>query len=249
MTDSPTPDEIMAVAAIQNNHTAIDNGYCPFEVAGAELVADPSGVVWWQDERCLIVSDLHLEKGSSFARRGQLLPPYDTATTLARLQDVIDCWQPRTIIALGDSFHDRSASSRLPQACRQQLSAMCKVADWVWISGNHDPEPPVDLAGLVVDQLAIGPLYFCHEPAASDPPGAISGHLHPAAKIRRQGRSIRRRCFAVSPRRAILPAFGAYTGGLSVLDRAFDGLFEGRSFHALMVGDSQVYRVAGQNLS
>ncbi len=228
---------------------AIDNGCCPFEVAGAELVADPAGIVWWDQERCLIVSDLHLEKGSSFARRGQMLPPYDTSATLARLQRVVDFWQPQTVIALGDSFHDKSASMRLSQSNRDDLAAMCRSVDWIWITGNHDPEPPVDLAGLAVDQLAIGPLYFCHEPGASDPSGAISGHLHPAAKIRRQGRSIRRRCFAISPKRAILPAFGAYTGGLNVLDRAYKGLFEGRSFHVLMMGDDQVYRLAARKLS
>jgi DNA ligase-associated metallophosphoesterase len=197
----------------------------------------------------MIVSDLHLEKGSSFARRGQMLPPYDTGETLNRLQQSIDDWQPKTVISLGDSFHDRDASARVLLAQRQQLQAMIKTCEWVWIEGNHDPEPPVNLGGTTASALSIGPLHFCHEPRIDAMSGEISGHLHPAAKIKRQGRSIRRRCFATSTDRLIMPSFGAYTGGLNVLDKAYAGLFENGVFNALMLGDGQVYRFLSKQLS
>jgi len=245
MNDSPKLENLMAIASqLAPNET----GCCPFELAGNELIADPAGVVWWEAEKCLIVSDLHLEKGSSFARRGQMLPPYDTKATLARLQKCIDYWQPIRVISLGDSFHDKDASKRLPLAHRQHLGAMCKSTDWVWITGNHDPEPPVDLAGMVADALSIGSLHFCHEPQVGAELGEVSGHLHPVAKLRIKGRSIRRRCFVVSDNRMIMPSFGAYTGGLNVLDKAYSGLFEGRNFHALMLGEGQVYQIGGKGL-
>ncbi len=229
--------------------TLADNGTCAFELAGVELLADPAGIVFWPDEQLLIVSDLHLEKGSSFARRGQMLPPYDTGETLVRLQKSIRDWRPKTIISLGDSFHDQDASARLPLAQHQQLQAMVKTCEWVWIEGNHDPEPPVDFGGMVASALSIGPLHFCHEPHIGAAAGEVSGHLHPAAKVKRQGRSIRRRCFATNPDRLIMPAFGAYTGGLNVLDKAYDGLFTNSKFNALMLGDGQVYQFSSKQLS
>ncbi len=248
MTDSLETDleDLLALAAQTN--IEFTNGCCAFDVAGVELVADPSGVIWWGDEQCLIVSDLHLEKGSSFARRGQLIPPYDTKATLARLSQAMDEWQPKRVISLGDSFHDNEASTRLSLNDRRQLQSLATGRDWIWITGNHDPEPPSNLAGEVVETLAIGPLHFCHEPQIDAASGQISGHLHPKARIRRQSRSISRRCFAASQDRLILPGFGTYTGGLNVLDRAYDGLFQGRSFLAMMIGDGQVYRIAGREL-
>ncbi len=182
MTDSAHNDleDLMALAA----HIDIEqsNGCCAFEVAGVELLADPSGVTWWADEQCLIVSDLHLEKGSSFARRGSLIPPYDTKTTLARLEKAVSFWQPKLVISLGDSFHDENASARLALDDRRNLQRLAEGREWVWITGNHDPEPPEGLSGQVVETLAIGNLHFCHVPVQANANGQISGHLHPKAK-------------------------------------------------------------------
>ena len=108
-------------------------------VADVTFVADLSGALFWQEQRLLVVSDLHLEKGSSFATRGVLLPPYDTVATLSRLAAVIARHDPRMVIALGDSFHDRNAHERLSAPDREALSAMQARRDWIWISGNHDP--------------------------------------------------------------------------------------------------------------
>src|SRR4029450_4284391 len=108
-------------------------------VADVMFVADLSGALFWQEQRLLVISDLHLEKGSSFAARGGLLPPYDTVATLSRLAAVIARHDPRMVIALGDSFHDRDAHERLSASDRDALSAMQVRRDWSWIAGNHGP--------------------------------------------------------------------------------------------------------------
>ena len=239
-TNLPLPD-LFTAASYQ--------GTCIHAVNGVELVTDCEGVVFWPLEQALLVADLHLEKGSSYARRGQLLPPYDTMTTLRRLATCIDKWQPKRVIALGDSFHDDEASRRLPQQCLDMLISMMKGREWIWISGNHDPSPPKGLGGEVLDGLALDKLTLKHEPQPGAAAGEIAGHLHPKARLLRRGRSVRRSCFAASSSRMIMPSFGAYTGGLNVFDPAFEDLFEGRNFHALMRGDGQVYRISAMDLS
>ena len=133
-------------------------------ISDVTFVADLSGALFWQEQRLLVVSDLHLEKGSSYAKRGVLLPPYDTVATLSRLAAVIARHDPRMVIALGDSFHDRDAHERLSVVDRDALSAMQARRDWIWISGNHDPALPSDLGGVVASEVAIGPIAFRHEP-------------------------------------------------------------------------------------
>ncbi len=213
-------------------------------VAGVDMIADLSGALFWEDERLLIVSDLHLEKGSSFATRGVLLPPYDTAATLARLGAAIMRHSPRVVIALGDSFHDRDAHERLSAPDRETLSMLQARRDWIWIAGNHDPALPRQIGGTVCDEVAIGPLVFRHEPTGAR--GEIAGHLHPKARVTTRGRSVERRCFASDGERAVMPAFGSYTGGLNIRDVAFAAIFETLAFTAHVLGDRRVHSIAAQ---
>ena len=217
-------------------------------VAGVALVADPAGALYEPRSGALIVADLHLEKGSSFARRGQFLPPYDTATTLGRLARLVETYRPRAVIALGDSFHDRAAASRLSEADRATIAALQSGRDWIWISGNHDPEPPAGLEGETAAEMTLGALILRHEPVAGAAAGELAGHLHPVAKVAIRGRGLRRRCFATDGARVVLPAFGAYAGGLNVRDRAFDGLFAAEALTAWMLGETGVYAIAGWGL-
>ena len=168
-------------------------GDAVFELAGVTFLADLSGALLWAAERLLVVSDLHLEKGSSFAKRGTLLPPFDTAATLSRLAAVIGRHDPRTVIALGDSFHDRDAHLRLSDADRLQLATLQTGRDWIWISGNHDPALPRDIGGTVAEINAIGAITFRHEPTHGRAPGEIAGHLHPVARVFATSGSTRRR--------------------------------------------------------
>jgi DNA ligase-associated metallophosphoesterase len=211
-------------------------------VLGVTLVADLSGALFWEEERLLVVSDLHLEKGSSFAARGVLLPPYDTVATLSRLASVIARHDPRTVIALGDSFHDRDAHGRLSVSDREAIAALQARRDWIWISGNHDPALPSDLGGVVASEVAIGPIAFRHEPTGAV--GEIAGHLHPKARVATRGRSMERRCFASDGERAVMPAFGAYAGGLSIRDAAFSKIFQTAGFTAHVLGDNRLHAIA-----
>jgi len=211
-------------------------------VMGVMIEAVAEGALWWAEERLLIVADLHLEKGSAFAKRGQLLPPYDTRETLARLARLIDRFAPATVVALGDSFHDLEGPDRMAPSDRSALSRLQHGRTWVWIAGNHDPCLPEALDGDHVGSLAIGRIILRHEPQGGPAPGEIAGHLHPAARVVGRGRSVRRRCFVGDGERLIVPAFGAYTGGFNVLDSAFAGLFA-RPPTAYVLGSDRVYPV------
>jgi len=170
-----------------------------------------------------------------------LLPPYDSAATLERLAGLIARYVPVLVIALGDSFHDGKGADRLAAADHTALAALQRGRGWLWITGNHDPAPLVGVAGDFAAELAIGPLCFRHQPAAEE--GVVAGHLHPVARVLTRARSIRRRCFVGDGRRLVMPAFGAFAGGLNVRDRAFAGLFAA-GWTAHLVGDGRLYTFA-----
>lgn len=213
-------------------------------IAGVSLVADPAGALWHEEARLLAVADLHLEKGSAFAMRGRMLPPYDTAATLARLTTLILRYQPRTVVALGDSFHDRRAGERMAVNDYDALRALMQGRDWIWIAGNHDPAIPAGLGDLQ-DELTLGPLTFRHEPKYGVAEGEIAGHLHPAARVVSPSGSLRRKCFVTDGTRCVLPAFGAYAGGLNIRDAAFAPLFGARPVIAHVLGRGRVFAVSG----
>jgi DNA ligase-associated metallophosphoesterase len=215
-------------------------------LADVTLLADCAGALYWPDEQLLIVADLHLEKGSAFARRGVLLPPYDTAATLARLARLVERYTPRLVVALGDNFHDDDGPLRMSSADRATLKLLQRGRDWVWIAGNHDPNLPDGIGGVFADVLALGPLTFRHEPSERPCDGEIAGHLHPVARVAQRGRAMSRRCFAGDGRRLVMPAFGAYAGGLNVRDRAISGLFGALSFTAHMLGERRLFAIAAE---
>jgi DNA ligase-associated metallophosphoesterase len=200
------------------------------ELMGARVALRPSGALWIEHEAALVAGDLHLEKGSAYARGGQLLPPYDTLATLDRLQADIDALSPRLLILLGDSFHDPWAPGRLHPEDTRRLTGLAAGRTLLWVEGNHDSRGGASalgaLPGDVVEQVRLGPLTLRHEPAQGTQPGEVCGHLHPCVKLVAARRGVRRRAFATDGRRLILPAFGAYAGGLNLCDPAFSGLFE-----------------------
>lgn len=213
------------------------------KVNGESLLLDACGAAFSPAYSSLMFADLHLEKGSAYARTRQFLPPYDSADTLRRMAQAMARHKPARVIALGDSFHDREAAGRLGAQERALLEDLGRAAHFTWIAGNHDPEPPAWLNGEVVQELRLGGLLLRHEPLAVPQAGEVAGHLHPCASVAKWGRSVRRRCFVSDGLRLILPSFGAYTGGLDVGDAAFAALFAG-SFHAYMLGTRRVYAMA-----
>ncbi len=208
---------------------------------GEDLRLLPSGALLWPRRQMLVVSDLHLEKGSHWARRGYFLPPYDTHATLERLLRTCDEARARRLLLLGDCFHDRDGPARMDETARVSFDAMLRFSP-IWIRGNHDKDfvPP----GFEPhDTYEVDGLSFRHEAV----PGAvheISGHFHPKARIPHRGTSVERPCFVEDGRKLILPAFGAYTGGLSVHSPAIQRLLSGaRRYHLL--GRERVFSVEG----
>lgn len=208
---------------------------------GVELIPDQTGAVFWPDRQTLIVADLHFEKGSAYATRGQLLPPYDTDATLRLLSSVIDRFSPTRLICLGDSFHDGEAADRMPGHLIEKIQSITARTDVIWITGNHDPEPPTDIGGKVYEVLVDGALSFQHEASPLPVPGELSGHFHPKATVRTRARSVSARCFIADGKRLILPSFGSFTGGLNVRDPAIDSLFPA-GFDIWLIGKETVHR-------
>jgi hypothetical protein len=218
-------------------------------LSGHAFIPIAAGALFWEAERTLIVADLHLEKGAAFAERGMLLPPYDTRTTLLRLAACIVSLSPRRVVALGDSFHRSHLADTLTASDRDGLLMLQRGRDWYWVLGNHDPELPASIGGVVCGSLSIGGITLRHEPTTDTVTPEIAGHLHPVARIARSGLGIRRKCFATDGRKLVMPAFGAYAGGLNVLDRAFTPLFVRHRLEAWMTGRTDVYPFqAGQLL-
>ncbi len=210
----------------------------PIGFAGASLLALAEGALFWPAERTLIVADLHLEKGSSFARRGVMLPPYDTRATLVRLLGVAARHAAARILCLGDSFHDGEAPARLDGEDRALLASLAQARELIWVAGNHDPAPPDGLGGRVVEgALRLGPLTFRHVAEPLFAQGEVSGHYHPKASVDVRGRRLSGRCFVRDEQRLVLPAFGAYAGGLDVFEPALRALFPGDFLVDLLARD------------
>jgi DNA ligase-associated metallophosphoesterase len=228
------------------------------QIAGETCVLRCSGALWLPAHRALVAADLHLEKGSAFAARGQMLPPYDSRATLDRLEAEIADLDPALVVLLGDSFHDAKALGRMADDDRTRLDRLATGRDWLWLEGNHDREALADdaqaetrLPGRVVGDMALGALRLTHEPEPRTPEddrhGEVAGHLHPAARVVAYGRGVRRPCFVTDGSRLILPAFGAFTGGLNVRDPVIADLFATEPLTAVL-GRDKVHAIAWDRL-
>jgi hypothetical protein len=215
--------------------------------AGHSFEPLPSGGLYWRARKALLVADLHFEKLSSYARRGQLLPPYDTAMTLRRLAADLARTGAEEVIALGDSFHRDEGPTTLLEADRARLLELTRQARWTWLSGNHDPSPHA-LGGTCQPRLERDGLTLAHEPC-SGLPGLVAGHLHPAARVLVDGRSVRRPCFVHDRQLLILPAYGSATGSLNILGPQFAGLWNHAALEVTMIGRGRVYPVSIRRLA
>ncbi len=216
----------------------------PIQVAGERLLLDPAGIVYWPARRLLAVADLHLEKGSHFAAAGRFLPPYDTRETLACLRLVLARYRPARLVLLGDSFHSLDGLRRMAPADAAALHHLLEGIDTVWVLGNHDPVPQSGLPGRCLGEWREGPLTFRHEARRGQvTPAEISGHFHPKATMPTRAGGVTRPCFVADPCRVVLPAFGAYTGGLDARDPAVAGLFP-RGARLFLLGRDQLFGMA-----
>lgn len=229
------------------NGTAAPFGGSVIEICGERPTGLPSGALWWAAERTLVVADLHFEKASSFARRGSLLPPYDTGATLGRLEADVAALDPARVISLGDAFHDPFAAERLEEDALARIARLQAGRSWIWIDGNHDAKAATAPGGERMGELAIGPLVFRHEPTPGEV-GEIAGHLHPAVRVKVASGTVRRRCFAGDGNRLILPAYGSLAGGLDVASPAFDGLFAIERLSVHLLGEGRVHAMPGASV-
>lgn len=212
-------------------------------LAGLDLIPDLSGALHVPEFRTLLVADVHLEKGTSLARRGVHLPPYDTRQSLRQLAGVIAALRPARLIFLGDSFHDGEARTRIDDADLATLRNLSGGQETIWIAGNHDPVPPGDIGGCIASEVALGPITLRHAPRAlAEAEFEIAGHLHPAAALSQRGTRIRCKCFIADDRRIVMPAFGSFTGALSVSAEAFAPLFQNGDYHVWMLGGRAVHK-------
>lgn len=201
-----------------------------FDLAGARLIARPSGALFWPTEGVLTISDLHLGRSERIARLGGgLLPPYEVEDTLMRLDREIAATAARTVICLGDTFDDRAAAD-LSADHLVWLTRLMAGRRWIWIEGNHDPGP-LALGGEHRHELALAHLTFRHI-ALPGARGEVSGHYHPKLRLAGQARA----CFLADGARLILPAFGTYTGGMDVGHKDLRPLFAERA-QAFLTGD------------
>ena len=221
-------------------------GLC-IKLRGVDIVCRAAGALWVEAHGMLVVADLHLEKASSFATRGQMLPPYDTRETLARLQAEVDCLSPRLLVFLGDTFHDSGSEARLEPRDHTQIESLGLGRTLLWLAGNHDRDAPRGLPGDVAEAFSVAGLDLVHAPTDAPDGLEVAGHLHPCAKVRARGASVRRRCFVTDGERIILPAFGAYAGGLNIRDTAFQTLFRRRPLAAVL-GKDRVHAIGWPSL-
>ena len=191
------------------------------DFSGRHFVLDSDLALYWPAQEALIVSDLHLEKATFFAQFGSSLAPYDTLDTLVRLDKLVCRYKPKTLILLGDSFHDRDGWARLPFGAQHHLlNIATSVERCIFVEGNHDPadfaHPRLNYAA----ELEIDSLVFRHEPVRGDGQ-QIVGHFHPKTRVSVKGYRVSGKCFAMNDGILIMPAFGSLTGGLDLAHDAF----------------------------
>ncbi len=225
-----------------------DSQSSPLSLCGKPMLADRTGALFWPGERTLIVADLHLGKASAAASRGRMLPPYETRDTLMKLADALDRYEPETVVSLGDSLHDPAAATRLDDEEIAILHMLQEGRSWIWVTGNHDPVIAPELGGEVARELTLEGITLRHAPLAGPLTHEVAAHLHPAARISIYGHVVRRPCFVGNGRRLVMPAFGVFTGGLNVLDAAFEPVFSSGGVNVMMLGQEGVFPVASRLL-
>jgi DNA ligase-associated metallophosphoesterase len=226
--------------------------FAPFGFAGHEMLLGGGRALYWPAERALLVADLHLEKASWFAQRGQMLPPYDSRDTLERLADAVRITGARRVITLGDNFHDDAGALRLDPYCTGMLEALTRALDWVWITGNHDEALPRGFGGTIVPELVVGGITLRHQACAGETTPELSGHYHPKMRMTVRNRHIARPCAVMArsgakgeggAERMILPAFGTLTGGMDAgAPEILTALQPARLIEALMPAKGRIAR-------
>ena len=209
-----------------------------------KFVLNPDGSMFWPQESCLIVGDLHLEKSTSYIDQGNFLPPYDTLDTLTKLSHTIKKKRIKKVIFLGDVFHDSNGYERL-KLPEKSLFDKILNENTIWISGNHDANfKPKHVNSFTLYKL--NKLTFSHI-SCSKNSMEISAHYHPKVTFKYLGTKISKPCFLIDKYKIILPAYGSYTGGLNISSNAFKNIFS-NNFDVYALGNKKVFKVNSLSL-
>ena len=206
----------------------------PVSICGKAFRAHMSGALYWPAEKALIVSDLEL---ASRQRTGA----YGKLSTLA---EVIDTFDPATVIVLGDSPQEGTSSGQIDAADLETIRILQDNREWIWITGEQNAAPAATAGGHILPSLTVEGISLRHRPRPGAITHEISGHLHPAARLVMHGTALRRPCFVSNGLRLIMPAFAAFTGGRNILDPVFDPLLGQDGMTVWMLGQDGLYPVA-----
>lgn len=204
------------------------------EVRGEKLVLLPERAVYWPRRAVLLVADAHLGKASGAPRAGAT-PTRSairsaTGESLARLDRALARHPAQRIIFLGDFLHARTGREPNAFEALKAWRARRPELQLQLVRGSHDArtdDPPASLAVEIVHEpYPLDPFALCHEPAEAVRRYAIGGHLHPVFALRgRANERLRLPCFWFSEGFAVLPAFGAFSGGYQIQRRPGDRVY------------------------
>lgn len=229
------------------DETSLDNGSCRVLLCGKSFIADATGALYWPAERMLIVSDLHLERGSYLTDDGVIFPPYDTASAFEKLEEALDRYDPLRVIALGDSFCS-DENARLSAHDADWLYDLIEDREWYWVCDPDQALVPECFGGTVLPHVTLGGIKFRYEPVRAPISHEIAGRMHPIAQISEYGHVMRGRCFVSNGKRLILPSLGKYSAGANVLSTTFDSLLGHEGLFVWSINASRVNQVASGQL-
>lgn len=187
------------------------------EIAGNHFLLSADRTIYWEEERSLIISDLHLGKSGHFRKNGIGIPQHIFKEDMQRLIVSIQMRQPEKIIIVGDMFH--SHSNKEHELFLKWRNDLPHIAFHLVI-GNHDilPAEWYGKANLLLheNELAIGNFIFTHDindATITQGKYYFSGHIHPCIRLKGLGKQfVQVPCFYFNKTFAVLPAFGKFTG-------------------------------------
>lgn len=191
--------------------------HCVVELAGEQLWLLASKAIYWPARKMLVIADIHFGKAAAFRALGVPVPRGTTTQNLLALDTLLARYACEEIVFLGDFLHARAAHAAATVAAMLAWRARHRDVRLTVVRGNHDAhagDPAAALGIRMVDEPhSVGKLSFCHHPDTVAPGYVLAGHVHPVYHLRADGDGLRLPCFLLGPSHAILPAFGAFTGG------------------------------------
>jgi metallophosphoesterase superfamily enzyme len=221
----------------------------PVAVSGRQLIADNSGALYWPARRALLVADLSPVSGLNGAPNGANGRGASARQTLVKLAEVMDRYEPATVIVLGDGLHVDGTAAAMPAEDLEILRILQEDRDWIWITGYADRPAPPQLGGSTCAELETAGIALRPRPTSGWATHEIAASMRPAAHLLLYGYSLRRACFVGNRQRLLMPAFGGAAGGVNVLDDAFRPLFGAGGMAVWMLGQEGLYPVATRLLA